>query len=73
MHCVFRFEPVYLKIIRKNIMCVYISVAVVGPSKLQIHQLCGSSSMHVVIDIGTGVMEVPCNVLVQYTHCNLWV
>jgi len=30
-----------------------------------------SSSMHVVSDIGTGVMEVPCNVLVQYTHCNL--
>jgi hypothetical protein len=23
MHCVFRFEPVYFKIIRKDIMCVY--------------------------------------------------
>ena len=64
MHCVFRFEPVYLKIIRKDIITVYISVAVVGPSKLQILQLWGSSSMHVVSDIGIGVMEVPCNVLV---------
>jgi len=73
MHCVFSFEPVYLEIISKDITFVYISVAVVGPSKLQIHQLCVSSSMHVVSDIGTGVMEVPCNVLVQYTHCNLWV
>jgi len=73
MHCVFRFEPVYLQIIRKDIMCVHISVAVVGPSKLQIHQLWGSSSMHVVSDNGTWVREVPCNVLVQYTHCNLWV
>lgn len=64
MHCVFRFEPVYLKIIRKDIISVYILVAVVGPSKLQILQLWGSSSMHVVSDLGTGVMEVPCNLWV---------
>ena len=48
-------------------MCIFL-VAVLGPSKLQIHQLWDSSSMHVVSDIGIGVTEVPCNI---YTHCNL--
>jgi hypothetical protein len=39
MHYVFRFQPKSIKNIRKHIMCLYISVAVVGPSELQIHNL----------------------------------
>jgi hypothetical protein len=68
MHCVFRFEPVYFKIIRKDIMCMYILVALVGPSKLQICQLWNSIGMHVVHGIGLWVTEIPCNVLVRTVY-----